>query len=222
MLVLFDIDGTLLHGRPEGHTRAMVDAMSRVWSVPVVPDDVWGVDPPGRTDREITRLVLRGHGVADGDIDAGMAEWMALAAQLHEQVAGAHPAPVAAPDALHVTGALLNDGAEIALLTGNLEPIGRAKVAAAGLGGRFGDGGGFGSDAERRSDLVGVARSRALGAHGADDVVIVGDTPRDIAAAREAGVRVVAVTTGAFDARALAGADAVAHDLTAALDVLTA
>jgi FMN phosphatase YigB (HAD superfamily) len=27
VLVLFDIDGTLLHGRPEGHTRAMVDAM---------------------------------------------------------------------------------------------------------------------------------------------------------------------------------------------------
>ena len=222
MLVLFDIDGTLLHGRPEGHTRAMVDAMALVWPVPVVPDDVWAIDPPGRTDREIARLVLRGHGVPDAEIDGGMADWMAWAARLHDEVAHAHPAPVAAPDALEVTAALRAGGAEIALLTGNLEPIGRAKVAAAGLGDRFGDGGGFGSDAERRADLVAIARSRATGRHSDGDVVIVGDTPRDIAAARVAGVRVVAVTTGAFDAAQLAGADAVADGLAAALPLIMA
>ena len=218
--MLFDIDGTLLHGRPEGHTWAMVDAMAHVWSVPVAPDDIWDIDPAGRTDREIARLVLRGHGVADADIDAGIAEWMIIAGQVHERVAGEHPAPVAATDARAVTAALVADGAEIALLTGNLEPIGRAKVAAAGLGDRFGPGGGFGSDAERRSDLVGVAMSRAARGHAHDDVVIVGDTPRDIAAAREAGVRVVAVTTGAFGAQELSGADGVADDLTGALDLI--
>ena len=218
--MLFDIDGTLLHGRPEGHTRAMVDAMARVWSVPVAPDDIWDIDPAGRTDREIARLVLSGHGVADADIDAGIAEWMIIAGQVHERVAGDHPSPVAATDARAVTAALAADGAEIALLTGNLEPIGRAKVAAAGLGDRFGPGGGFGSDAERRSDLVGVAMSRAARSHAHDDVVIVGDTPRDIAAAREAGVRVVAVTTGAFGAQELSGADGVAGDLTGALDLI--
>lgn len=219
--MLFDIDGTLLHGRPEGHTRAMVDAMARVWSVDAVPDDIWDIDPAGRTDREIARMVLRGHGVADSEIDGAMAEWMDLAAQLHREVAGHHPAPVAAPDALAVTGALLDDGAEIALLTGNLEPIGRAKVAAAGLGDRFGDGGGFGSDAERRSHLVAIARSRAASRHADTEVVIVGDTPRDVAAAREAGVRVVAVTTGAFAADDLAAADGVADGLTGALALIT-
>ena len=222
MLVLFDIDGTLLHGRPEGHTRAMVDAMAQVWSVPAAPDDVWRIDPAGRTDREITRIVLRAHGVADPDIDGGMAEWMALAARLHDEVSADHPAPVAAPDALEVTRVLLDGGAEIALLTGNLEPIGRAKVAAAGLGGRFGDGGGFGSDAEVRADLVPIARARAARAYRDEDVVIVGDTPRDIAAARGAGVRVVAVTTGAFGAEALSGADAVADGLTDVLPLLGA
>lgn len=218
--MLFDIDGTLLHGRPEGHTRAMVDAMARVWSVPVAPDDIWDIDPAGRTDREIARLVLSGHGVADADIDAGIAEWMIIAGQVHERVAGEHPAQVAATDARAVTAALMADGAEIALLTGNLEPIGRAKVAAAGLGDRFGPGGGFGSDAERRSDLVGVAMSRATRRHAHGDVVIVGDTPRDIAAARDAGVRVVAVTTGAFGAQELSGADGVADDLTSALALI--
>lgn len=222
MLVLFDIDGTLLHGRPEAHTHAMVAAMARVWGVPAVPDDVWGINPAGRTDREIARLVLRGHGVSDSEIDGGTIEWMDLAAVLHEAEAPLHPAPVAAPDADSVIARLAGEGAEVALLTGNLQPIGRAKVAAAGLGHRFGPGGGFGSDAEVRADLVHVARRRAARAYADTDVVLVGDTPRDVLAARASGVRVVAVTTGAFGADALADADAVAVDLAGAMDVLLA
>lgn len=223
MLVLFDIDGTLLHGRPEGHTQAMVEAMAHVWGVPAVPDDVWRIEPAGRTDREIARLVLRGHGVDDARITALTGEWIARAGEAHERVAHAHPAPVAAPDAAAVTGRLIHEGAEIALVTGNLESIARAKVGAAGLGDRFAEGtGGFGSDAEVRADLVRLARERARGTHGDEDVVVVGDTPRDVIAARTAGVRVVAVTTGAHDARSLAGADAVAGDLAGALAVLLA
>jgi hypothetical protein len=90
VLVLFDIDGTLVHGLPEGHTRAMTDAMRAVWGVPVTPDDVWATHPAGRTDREIARLVLRGHGVADAHIDAGNAEWMDLACRMHAEVAHLH------------------------------------------------------------------------------------------------------------------------------------
>jgi phosphoglycolate phosphatase-like HAD superfamily hydrolase len=95
-------------------------------------------------------------------------------------------------------------------------------VAAAGLGHRFGAGGGFGCDSEERADLVRIARERAGRAYADDDVVVVGDTPRDIRAARLAGVRVVAVTTGAHAAPDLAGADAVAPHLTGALAVLLA
>lgn len=222
MLVLFDIDGTLLHGRPEAHTHAMVAAMAEVWGVPAVPDDVWGIDPAGRTDREIARLVLRQHGVDDAAIDAGTARWMDRAAELHHREAPRHAAPVAAPDAGMVAGALQGRGAEVALLTGNLQPIGRSKVAAAGLGHLFGPGGGFGSDAEQRFELVAVARDRAARPYADEQVVIVGDTPRDIAAARGAGVRVIAVTTGAFGPEALATADGVVPDLTAVLDLLLA
>lgn len=220
--MLFDIDGTLLHGRPEGHTRAMVDAMREVWGVPAVPDDIWAVEPAGRTDREIARMVLRGHGVDDAGIDRHVTEWIALAGSLHESVAADHPSPVAAPDADDVTGRLLAEGAEIALVTGNLQAIGRAKVAAAGLGHRFGEGGGFGCDSEVRADLVRIARVRAQQVHADHDVVVVGDTPRDIAAARAAGVRVVAVTTGAHGAGMLGAADAVVPDLSGALATLLA
>jgi phosphoglycolate phosphatase len=219
--VLFDIDGTLLHGRPEGHAQAMADAMAEVWGVHAAPDDIWRVEPAGRTDREIARLVLRGHGVEDARISAGMGEWILRAVERHERLAHAHPAPTAAKDADEVTGRLLAEGAEIALVTGNLEAIGRAKVTAAGLGHRFAPGaGGFGSDSEVRADLVRLARERAATAHADHEVVVVGDTPRDVSAARAAGVRVVAVTTGAHDARALAGADAVAPDLATATAVL--
>ena len=223
MLVLFDIDGTLVHGLPEGHTRAMTDAMRAVWDVPVTPDDVWGIHPAGRTDREIARLVLRAHGVPDGVIDAGNAEWMHLACRLHAEVAHLHAPPVAAPDAAVVTAALTDAGAELALVTGNLEAIGRAKVTAAGLGDRFAaGGGGFGSDSEVRADLVRLARQRAARPYPDGEVVVVGDTPRDVTAARGAGVRVIAVTTGAHDAPALADADAVAADLTGVLALLSA
>lgn len=220
--MLFDIDGTLLHGRPEGHTRAMVDAMREVWGVPAAPDDIWAVEPAGRTDREIARMVLRGHGVDDAGIDRRTAEWIALAESLHESIAANHPSPVAAPDADEVTGRLLDEGAEIALVTGNLRAIGRAKVGAAGLGHRFGEGGGFGCDSEVRADLVRIARQRAGGSHLDHEVVVVGDTPRDIAAARAAGVRVVAVTTGAHGADVLDAADAVVPDLSGALTTLLA
>ncbi len=221
VLVLFDIDGTLVHGLPEGHTRAMTDAMQAVWDVSATPDDVWRIEPAGRTDREIARLVLRAQGVDDGAIDAGILEWIDLACRMHRETAHMYPAPVAARDAHAVTAALADHHVTMALVTGNLEGIGRAKVAATGLGDRFAvGGGGFGSDAEARADLVRLARERARYPHADRDVVVVGDTPRDVAAARDAGVRVIAVTTGAHDAHALAGADAVVADLTAALAVL--
>jgi phosphoglycolate phosphatase-like HAD superfamily hydrolase len=48
--------------------------------------------------------------------------------------------------------------------------------------------GGFGCDAEERSALIDIARRRA-GSWTAARTVVVGDTPRDGEAAREAGVR---------------------------------
>jgi phosphoglycolate phosphatase-like HAD superfamily hydrolase len=104
-------------------------------------------------------------------------------------------------------------GVRMSLVTGNLEPIARLKLARAGLGDWFPRGqGGFGSDSEDRTELPGLARARAgrAGApHPREDTVVVGDTPLDVACAQADGVRCFAVTTGAFSADALGGADAV-------------
>jgi phosphoglycolate phosphatase-like HAD superfamily hydrolase len=104
------------------------------------------------------------------------------------------------------------------LLTGNVERNAMLKLQPFGLARfiEFGCGA-YGSDHRVRGELVAIARQRTRQAHGADpaDVVLIGDTPLDVAAAREGGARAVAVATGPFDEGQLAesGADAVLPDL---------
>ncbi len=218
MLALIDIDGTLLTGRPYAHTAALAAAASEVWDVPATDDDVVAIGPAGRTAREIVRLVLRRHGVPDARVAAALPAWMARACELYPTLEPLHPAPAVAPGAARGLAALRDAGVRLALLTGNLEPIAHAKMAAAGLGEWFPRGrGAFGSDHDRRDALVPVAVARD---GGAPDVVVIGDTPRDIACARAGGARCVAVTTGAHGPEALAAADAVADGLPAAAAVV--
>ena len=110
-------------------------------------------------------------------------------------------------------------GHRLALLTGNLEPIARHKMELAGLARFFPPGqGGFGSDAEVRAELVTIARQRA-GANGrphtADDTMVIGDTPLDVAAAHADGVRAIAIGGFRYTREDLlaAGADAAVDDL---------
>ena len=109
-------------------------------------------------------------------------------------------------------------------MTGNPERMARARMERLGLDRYFGEGqGAFGSDGEQRADLIAIARERA-GGWPADRTVLVGDTPRDVAGAPEAGVRAIGITQGRFGADELVDADAVVNelgDLPAALRDLT-
>jgi phosphoglycolate phosphatase-like HAD superfamily hydrolase len=218
VLALLDIDGTLLLGRPYAHTAALAAAAAELFGVPATEDDVVAIGPAGRTDREIARLVLGRHGVPDERVTAGLPAWMARACELYPTLEPLHPPPVVAPGAAEALEALRADGVALALLTGNLEPIAHAKMAAAGLGEWFPRGrGAFGSDHDRREALVPIAVARD---GGEPDVVVVGDTPRDVACAHAGGARCVAVTTGAHGPDDLRGADAVVADLPAAAAVI--
>jgi phosphoglycolate phosphatase-like HAD superfamily hydrolase len=220
VLALLDIDGTLLIGRPHAHVEALAAAAGDVFDVPAVPGDVVAIGPGGRTDREIARLILRRHGVPDGRITEGLPAWMARAWELYPALAPLHPPPEVAPGAADALEALRRDGVGLALLTGNLEPIAHAKMEAAGLGDWFPHGrGAFGSDHDRRDALVPIARARDGGDR---DIVVVGDTPRDIACALAGGARCVAVTTGQHGPDELSAADAVAAGLPAAAAVILA
>jgi phosphoglycolate phosphatase len=219
MLLLFDIDGTLLLEATAAHAAAVHEALREVYGV-ADPAAV-KVEAAGRTDTEIARNICLLLGVSARRFDEGRDDFRVACVVAYARLCPEDLSACVAPGVTEVLEALAaRDGARLAILTGNLEPIARLKLARAGIGAFFEPGqGGFGSDHEDRTELPAIARARA-GGYPRAHTVIIGDTPRDIACARADGVRCVAVATGSFAPAALAGADVVlesAHDL---LDVL--
>jgi phosphoglycolate phosphatase len=212
VLLLFDIDGTLLIRATDDHRDAVHAALRRVWHV--ADPAAARVDPRGRTDPQIARAILLKSGVSAERIDARMIDFKRAAAEEYARRCRSDLSPFVAPGVVDLLARLRDrPGVRLSLVTGNLEPIARLKLARAGLGGFFDRGqGGFGSDHEDRTELPAIARVRA-GRPGApyprSQTVVVGDTPLDVACARADGVRCFAVTTGSYGAGELAGADAV-------------
>lgn len=213
-LVLFDIDGTLLAAGDPDHIPCLTEALTEVYGMPITLD---GVALGGNQERAIAREAALRSGVEPARVDAGLDAVMAelgrrflgrVTDRRHRLLPGV-PATVAA---------LADDGWDLGLLSGGARAVSRAKVAAAGLDHRF-PFGAFGDDHEDRAELVPVALAEAAGHHGEDipigRVVLVGDTPRDVDAARRAGCGVVAVATGRFSATELRdhGASVVLEDL---------
>jgi phosphoglycolate phosphatase len=226
VLLLFDIDGTLVQKAHAEHRDAMHAALTTVYGI--ADPAAARVEAAGRTDLEIARQICVLSGVDAARIDAGLADLQeAVAEEYAHRVPDDLSARVApgAADMLQTLAA--RDGVRLSLLTGNIETVARLKLRAAGLGHWFEPGqGGFGSDHEDRAALPPIARARVGRRAGLDRpwprarTVVVGDTPRDVACARADGVRVVAVTTGPFGRDDLTGADAVVDRATELLDVL--
>jgi phosphoglycolate phosphatase len=184
--------------------------------------DGLAVEVAGRTDAAIARDLLRAAGVADAAIDARAGEVARAAVAAYEELCPPDLSAYVAPGVVETLDSLAAEPERyrLALVTGNLEPVARRKLASAGIGHYFAAGqGGFGSDSEHRGELPAVARARA-GGWARERTVVIGDTPRDIACARADGVRVVAVATGSFSAEELAEADAVVDGVRSALPVL--
>ena len=215
MLLLFDIDGTLLLRAADAHRDAMFEALERVHGIET-PDE-HGIPVAGRTDPEIARAILLRAGIGAERIDALWPEVRESIVEAYARLCPADLREFVAPGVDELLDRLSRrDDVRLALLTGNLEPIGRLKIKRAGLGDFFPPGqGAFGSDDEDRAALPAIARARA-GVGGSDHprerTVVIGDTPRDIACARADGVRCIAVTTGRYGAAELTEADAVARD----------
>jgi phosphoglycolate phosphatase len=198
-LVLFDIDGTLLSS--EGMGRAsMQRALDEVFGSPGNP--AYRYD--GKTDRQIVREVMRMEGHSDEHIDSRMEKLMEL--YLDGLRAGAKSGkfnvkPLAGVreilDALEA-----RDDVVLGLLTGNIAPGARIKLGAAGLDPDRFRVNAFGSDHESRPELPGIAQRRAsemLGLSIAGDrLVVIGDTPADIACGRSLGARSIGVASGHY------------------------
>jgi phosphoglycolate phosphatase len=216
LLLLFDIDGTLLRGASLEHALALYEAMDALFGVGG-PEDGPRVEAAGRTDLEIARDTLLARGVPARRIDDGMADLRIAACEAYARRVPEDLSHTVSPGIVDVLDWLAaRDDVRLSLVTGNLEAVARLKLRAAGVGGYFPSGqGGFGSDQEDRTMLPEIARRRAAvdGApHPRERTVVIGDTPRDIVCARADGVRVLAVSTGPYRAEDLADADAVASD----------
>jgi phosphoglycolate phosphatase len=213
VLLLFDIDGTLVQKASLEHVYAMHAALERVYGL----TEPAKVEAAGRTDIEIARHIALLAGIPAVTFDEGLDD---LCVAVAEEYAVRVPDDLSrrvAPGIPELLDALRErDGFVLSLVTGNLEPIARMKLAAAGIGDRFARGqGGFGSDHEDRTELPAIARARAGTAqapHPRERTLVIGDTPLDIACARADGVRCVAVAGGPYAPSELGAADAVVPD----------
>jgi phosphoglycolate phosphatase len=215
-VLLFDIDGTLLTGGGAGR-RAIERAFERLHGR---PDACSTIRFDGMTDRLITRLALEviGASATDTSIEALLEVYVAeLEAELRDSPPDRyriHPGVHAALDAARERGMALGLG------TGNVQEGARLKLEYVDLYRHFAFGG-FGSDHELRVEVIrkGAERGAAhLGKSLAEcRVVIIGDTTKDVDAARGIGAESIGVGTGPSTAAAL-----LAHGATYAFDDLTA
>lgn len=204
-LILFDIDGTLLIAGDRGHGRALLDAFREVYGL---EPNIDGISFAGMLDAQITRELYRKHPLDHAEAELRVADVMERTGQLYEQyLNGRSLVDRLLPGAAAAVEATDSRGWTTGALTGNARRVAELKLGAAGLG-HVANVGAFGDTAEDRGHLVETALASAeqrLGVrYDARQTVLIGDTPRDIAAARHASAGVVAVATGRFSADTLA------------------
>ncbi len=195
---LFDIDGTLLRDPDRIHMDSFIPSVHRVTGIEISLD---GISVHGNTDTGILRAAFQQAGISDKDMEpqlAAIREAMCARVAAQREKLQLRLMPGVEDTLRH----LARKGALLGVATGNLEAIGWIKIEAAGLREWF-HFGGFSDHFPLRSELIGHAARKAREMAGADArVCVVGDTPRDIEAARANSLPVVAVATGnySFDA----------------------
>jgi phosphoglycolate phosphatase len=216
LLALFDVDGTLLLGHDDLSSRALLGSLGEVYGVELPDDAVESVDHAGQTTKRIAREVLRAAGLDDGAIDERLDNWCRQFSERYLVLLSAAETIgwEARAGSAETLEKLEQAGVRLALLTGNPEPIARARMERLGLASFFAPGtGAFGCEAEERGELIGLALQRA-GGWPPEQTVAVGDTPRDVSSAHEAGLRSLVIRSPrATSDERFDNADAVVDDM---------
>jgi phosphoglycolate phosphatase len=194
VLALFDIDGTLVRGA-RCHYQAFVEAVKKFYGF---EEDISGINYAGKTDPQILKEALELAEIKDEMIEKNFNNCLDFMVQYY--IKNVHKESVRA---LEGTNELLNilkrQKTLLGLVTGNLEPIAYAKLGRVGLDDYF-PFGGFGSDYAERPLLVKKALYLAKNKFGykGNRIFVIGDTPRDVEAARPYNLITIAVATGRY------------------------
>ncbi len=193
-VILFDIDGTLIRTGGAG-VKAFARASELVFGIPGGTDHL---NFHGRTDTSLIREYLEFHGleVSQSNRERFLEAYLfLLAEQLNSHAGETCPGVASFLQACRS----LTPAPLIGLLTGNVRLGAELKLRAHGLWEEFSIGG-FGDDNEDRNVIAAIAHRRSEHALGSrisgDQVLVVGDTERDVACARAIGARCLAVATG--------------------------
>jgi phosphoglycolate phosphatase len=229
--VLFDIDGTVI--RPgshlqRAHMHSMAEAVKQIAGVPAefrYRDDGLYVQErslSGFTDAGTIGLILDCGGVPRDEQDE-VCEYVveAMARRLAAEIDGVDRRGDLLPGVAALVRDLSGAGVIVGLSTGNARAVAACKMRATGLDGLDALGG-FGDRQRIRANItrsaVASVQAHAYAAArvlNATDIVLIGDTPSDVRAARSAGIRSLAVATGDADVELLkdAGPDSIAESL---------
>lgn len=201
LLLLFDIDGTLLRRAGPHHRQALVDAVRAVTGLESTTEDI---PVHGMLDPDILAEMMRRAGAAPESVAAAMPAILEEAQRVYETIC-----PVlggkTCPGVKRLLLRLARHRVPCVLVTGNLGRIAWRKLDRAGLK-QFFVFGSFAGTAHTRTALarnaIRMARHRGL-LHSGTKVWLVGDAPQDVLAARANRIGCVAVHTGVSSARDL-------------------
>jgi phosphoglycolate phosphatase len=195
-LVLFDIDGTLIHTNAAG-----VVAFGEVFREDFgFPGATEGVRFAGGTDTGLARGIFRsrGHEPSEADFTRFFSNYTTrLTRLLTELGGGVFDGVDPFMDGLKA----LPEPPTIGLLTGNIRRGAEIKLGHFGLWDRFVMGG-FGDDHEERDEIAKIAHRRGVELLKrelkGEEILVIGDTPLDVRCGRAIGAKVLAVATGMY------------------------
>jgi phosphoglycolate phosphatase-like HAD superfamily hydrolase len=191
---LFDIDGTLLRDPGRVHYNAFSKACLEVLGHPL---SLEAVSVAGSTDPRILSDAFAAAGIADESWRPHRPRLLATICSVVERDAASMRLTIM-PGVVEALRHLAAAGKWLGVATGNLESVGWLKLKRTGLREHF-TFGGFSDAHEQRAEMIAAAAAKARELAGESaSVIVVGDTPSDIAAAHANRIPIIAVATGHF------------------------